>query len=411
MKNHEWKPYIRATIAGFATIALSVLFFFLLYRLSAIREVISKILEILKPFIYGGVIAYLLRPLCNWLEMIFQKILPKKLKKCSDAFAIVLSMLVFVFVIYALIIMVAPQLASNVVRLWNAIPGRIDDFIAWFSTTFEENETLMHFISRFASDSDTIYAAVQDWAADNVLPYISNLVGGVGSILTGVGKGVLSVALFLKDFLIGMIVAIYLLFGRKRLARQCTMILQSIFSDKWSTRIIKEVRFVDKMFGGFIDGKIFDSAIIGVLCYIGCLIFRFPNALLVSVIVGVTNVIPFFGPFIGAIPSTFLILLDSPIKALWFVVFVFALQQLDGNVIGPKILGERTGLSSFWVLFAIVLGGGLFGLVGMVVCVPFFAVLYDLITRLVYRGLRKNGHMEYFAKDTSPEMPSEETKI
>ena len=155
-----------------------------------------------------------------------------------------------------------------------------------------------------------------------------------------------------------------------------------------------EVLYADKMFGGFINGKILDSAIIGVLCYIACLIFKFPSALLVSVIIGVTNVIPFFGPFIGAIPATLLILIQNPIKALWFVLFVLVLQQVDGNIIGPKILGNTTGLSSFWVLFAILLFGGLWGFVGMIIGVPLFAVIYDVLKKFVFHGLRRNEEME-----------------
>ena len=200
--------------------------------------------------------------------------------------------------------------------------------------------------------------------------------------------------MFLKNFLIGIIVAVYLLASRHKFKKQGVMVVRSILKPKWADMVLEEIALVDKMFGGFIDGKIVDSAIIGVLCYIGCLIFRFPNALLVSVIVGITNVIPFFGPFIGAVPATLLILIDSPIKALWFVLFVFLLQQLDGNVIGPKILGDHTGLSSFWVLFSIILFGGLWGVVGMIIGVPLFAVIYDLIKKLVRRGLKKNNQME-----------------
>ena len=146
--------------------------------------------------------------------------------------------------------------------------------------------------------------------------------------------------------------------------------------------------------GGFIDGKILDSAIIGLLCYIGCTIFKFPNALLISAFVGITNVIPYFGPFIGAIPSVFLILIEDPVKAIWFGIFILGLQQLDGNIIGPAILGDRTGLSSFWVLFAIILFGELWGIAGMVVCVPLFAVIYDIVKKLVRRGLNKKNQIE-----------------
>ena len=176
------------------------------------------------------------------------------------------------------------------------------------------------------------------------------------------------------------------------------MMVRSVLKPRWADLFLNEVAFVDRMFGGFIDGKIIDSAIVGVLCYIGCTVLKIPSALLVSVIVGVTNVIPFFGPVIGAVPSTLLILIDSPLKALWFLIWVIVLQQLDGNVIGPKILGNRTGLSGFWVMFSIILFGGLWGIVGMIICVPLFAVIYDGIRRLVIRGLRKKNHMELWAE-------------
>ena len=172
------------------------------------------------------------------------------------------------------------------------------------------------------------------------------------------------------------------------------MIIRSLLKPRWADLVMEEIVFMDRMFGGFIDGKLLDSGIIGVLCYIGCVVFRFPNALLVSAIVGITNVIPFFGPFIGAVPATILIMIENPVKGLWFIVFVLALQQLDGNIIGPKILGNRTGLSSFWVLFAIVLFGGLWGVPGMVICVPVFAVIYNTIKRLVRRGLHKKGQSQ-----------------
>jgi len=218
-----------------------------------------------------------------------------------------------------------------------------------------------------------------------------------------VGMSVWKVLLFLKNLLIGVIVAVYLLANRKTFKRQAGMLLRSVFKPKWADAISEEMAFVDRLFGGFISGKILDSAIIGVLCYIGCSIFQFPNALLVAAIVGVTNVIPFFGPFIGAIPSALLIFLEDPIKGLWFVLFVFLLQQLDGNVIGPKILGDKTGLSSFWVLFSIVLFGGLWGLAGMIIGVPLMAVIYDLVKKFVYFQMNKNNAEETAAEEAPQE--------
>ena len=201
------------------------------------------------------------------------------------------------------------------------------------------------------------------------------------SLLSGAAVGVVNVVTFLKNVVIGLIVSVYLLASRKRFGQQGKLILYSLVKPRWVGLIMEEIRYADRMFGGFINGKILDSAIIGVLCYIFCLIFKFPSALLVSVIIGVTNVIPFFGPFIGAIPATLLILIQNPIKALWFILFVLVLQQVDGNIIGPKILGNTTGLSSFWVLFAILLFGGLWGFVGMIIGVPLFAVIYDVIKK------------------------------
>ena len=189
-----------------------------------------------------------------------------------------------------------------------------------------------------------------------------------------------------------------MLSSRKRFARQSTLIVRSVLSEKWANAVLEEVTLMDRMFGGFIDAKILDSLIIGILCYLGCWVLRIPNTLLISVFVGITNIIPFFGPLIGAVPSTLLILIESPIKAVWFVIFVVVLQQLDGNVIGPRIMGNKIGISGFWVMFAIIFFGGIWGIVGMVIGVPLFAVIYDLVRKLVKFGLRKKGKSELWDK-------------
>lgn len=371
-------------IAGFGAISLSVLLFFFLYRLQGIGAVLSNLSTILAPFIYGGVIAYLLRPMCNALEAFFQLRLPKKIRRFSNAFAVAFSLLVGILVVYALITMVVPQLLQSIEMLWNALPGKADQLSSWATATFGEDERLVQF---YRNNYENYFADIEKWVQSKVMPQITSLV-------TNLGTSVWRVMTFLYNVLIGLIVAIYVLHGRKRFGKQARLLVRSMFPDRWAELILQEVAFIDRMFAGFIDGKIMDSAIIGVLCYIGCTILRIPNTLLVSVLVGVTNIIPFFGPVIGAVPATLLILIESPIKALWFVIWILVLQQLDGNVIGPKILGNRTGLSGFWVMFAIILFGGLWGVVGMVICVPLFAVIYDLIRRLVRRGLRKRDHME-----------------
>ena len=384
MKKPQYKPYIYGMLAGFGAISLSVLFFFALYRIQTLGEVVDKIVRILMPFVYGGVIAYLLCPMCNMFSEYFHRTLPQKFKKLAEPFAMTLSLLTGALIVYALIIMIAPQLYNSIVSIWEMLPGKVEDLFNWAQTTYGESAFMQGILNYLMTSVDTLYEKVDSWATGKLVPYIT-------SIVSGVGLGVWRVLTFLKDFLIGIIAALYLLANRKTFARQGRLIIRSVMKPRWAELVLEEIRFVDKMFGGFIEGKLVDSAIIGVLCYIGCLIFKFPNALLVSAIVGVTNVIPFFGPFLGAIPALLLILIESPIKALWFGVFVLGLQQLDGNIIGPKILGDATGVSSFWVLFSILLFGGMWGLVGMIVAVPLFAVLYDIIRRLVFRGLRQKG--------------------
>jgi predicted PurR-regulated permease PerM len=403
VKKPEIKPYLYWMLAGFGAISLSVVFFFLLYRLQSVEEVINRIIEILRPFVYGGVIAYLLRPMCNWYSEGFRQLTKGRHNRLAEAMAITCSMVTGLLVVYLLIIMIAPQLYESAATLWDTIPQKVDQMVQWFIDTFGENELLLNY---FTAGYEAVYTALDSWAKNTLVPQVSNIVSGVG-------LGVWKVLLFLKDLLIGLIVAVYLLASRRKFSRQGVMLVRSILKPRWADLVLEEIAYIDKMFGGFIDGKIVDSAIIGVLCYIGCVVFKFPNALLVSAIVGVTNVIPFFGPFIGAVPSVLLILIESPIKAVWFALFVLGLQQLDGNIIGPKILGNHTGVSSFWVLFSILLFGGLWGLPGMIVAVPLFAVIYDIIKRLVHRGLKKNGCsdvLQQYNEEYNGAIPEEENK-
>ena len=385
-KKPHIKPYLYGMLAGFGAISLSILFFFLIYRFQGFGDAISKLTGILMPFIYGAVIAYLLKPVCNCVEDFLRRLLPEKMGTAANMLAVTVSLLFGILVVYALIMMIVPQLITSVTTLYYTARNNLNDFVDWAShqEIIASNQKLLDFI-------ETSYDNLQD-TLDNIVR--TKLVPSMQSLLSGAALGVMSFVTFLKNIIIGVIVSVYLLASRKKFGQQCKMILYSLIKPRWADIILEEILYADKMFGGFINGKILDSAIIGVLCYIACLIFKFPSALLVSVIIGVTNVIPFFGPFIGAIPATLLILIQNPIKALWFVLFVLVLQQVDGNIIGPKILGNTTGLSSFWVLFAILLFGGLWGFVGMIIGVPLFAVIYDVVKKLVIHGLCRNDELE-----------------
>ena len=385
-KKPHIKPYLYGMLAGFGAISLSILFFFLIYRFQGFGDAISKLTGILMPFIYGAVIAYLLKPVCNCVENFLRRLLPEKMGTAANMLAVTISLLFGILVVYALIMMIVPQLITSVTTLYYTARNNLNDFVDWAShqEIIASNQKLLDFI-------ETSYDNLQD-TLDNLVR--TKLVPSMQSLLSGAALGVMSFVTFLKNIVIGLIVSVYLLASRKKFGQQGKLILYSLVKPRWANLIMEEIRYADRMFGGFINGKILDSAIIGVLCYIACLIFKFPSALLVSVIIGVTNVIPFFGPFIGAIPATLLILIQNPIKALWFVLFVLILQQVDGNIIGPKILGNTTGLSSFWVLFAILLFGGLWGFVGMIIGVPLFAVIYDVLKKFVFHGLRRNEEME-----------------
>ena len=385
-KKPHIKPYLYGMLAGFGAISLSIIFFFLIYRFDGFGDAISTLTGILMPFIYGAVIAYLLKPVCNTIEAFLRRFIPEKMKGLINALSVTFTILFGLLLIYALCMMIIPQLITSVTTLYYTAQANITKFMYWANHLefIEKNEQIMELLN-------SAYAALNTnldtWIKNTLLPSMQN-------ILSGAALGVLNVVVVLKNLIIGIIVAVYMLASRKRFVQQGKMVLYSVVKPRWASLITEEVKYADRMFGGFINGKILDSAIIGLLCYIGCLIFKFPSALLVSVIIGVTNVIPFFGPFIGAIPATLLILIQNPIKALWFVLFVLVLQQVDGNIIGPKILGNTTGLSSFWVLFAILLFGGLWGFAGMIVGVPLFAVIYDVIKKLVIHGLRRNEELD-----------------
>ena len=301
------------------------------------------------------------------------------------------------------------QLITSVTTLYYTAQANITRFMYWANHLefIENNEQIMELLN-------SAYAALNTnldtWIKNTLLPSMQNIVSGAAI-------GVLNVVTVAKNLIIGIIVAVYMLASRKRFVQQGKLVLHSIVRPRWAQLITEEVKYADRMFGGFINGKIMDSAIIGVLCYIGCLIFKFPSALLVSVIIGVTNVIPFFGPFLGAVPSAFLILLVSPKQCLVFVIFIVILQQFDGNILGPKILGDATGISSFWVIVAILVGGGFAGVLGMFIGVPVFACIQELLKFLMDRRLRKrNMPTEAYAyvgraKDAPPEdTPAPEPK-
>lgn len=393
----DWKDYYHKGLAVFLTVAMCILFFFVVFRFKELSYYIGLLMGILRPFAFGAVIAYLLIPVSNWFERNMaeksnlQKMPAKQAKRFKKLFgglSILISLLLFCLVIYALIAMVVPQLISSILILVDAMPGYIQKISVWIEDLVADNPVLLNYVERYSAD---IMESVQDFAKVHLLPNINNIISGVSTSLWTMIK-------VTKDFIIGLIVAVYLMNNRKMFCRQAKMVIYAMFPPRKDLKegkeqiadwIVRETHIINDYLGGFIKGKLLDSLIIGLICMFFTGVMEMPYAVLISVVIGVTNIIPFFGPFIGAIPTAILILMVSPIQCVYFIIFILVLQQFDGNILGPKILGNTTNLNSFWVLFAILLFGGLFGVIGMVIGVPVFAFFYQLVKEWVHARLGK----------------------
>ncbi|MCD7886750.1 MAG: AI-2E family transporter [Clostridiales bacterium] len=385
--------YIPLMLVLFGAAALTLLLYYLLFHFGKLWSGVRALMNVWAPFVVGGVIAYILKPTCNavqdWLTGLLQK--RGKSTKLAGGLSVAITLLLALAVIVILLVIVVPTLLDSIRSVLRLIPSSVERFSDWLLLYVGDNETLSNYITQL---SDGVSTSLPEWLISTVLPNLETLVGGVSS-------GVASAVNILSNLFLGIIAAIYILGFRKTFARQAKKLNYSVFGKRWSEIILREFRFADRAFSGFISGRLIDSLIVGVICFIGMLILRMPYAVLVSVIVGVTNVIPFFGPYIGMIPSFLLILMVSPVKSLIFLVFILVLQQFDGNYLGPRILGNVTGLSSFWVLFAIITFGGLFGFGGVLVGVPVFAVIYDILRQLVNEGV--SYHRAREAAETPPE--------
>lgn len=408
MKRFDPKnKYFGWGLTAFGVIACSILFFMLLQHGKSISGAIDTLLGILSPIIWGMVITYLLWPLVKMFqrklfEPLLQKIRPKKpvSKSLARGLSVVLAILVALVLIAALVWLIIPQLYTSIESIVLNSQQYYDTITGWINRFFENNpEVEEALLSATGKASDSLL----DWAKTALLP-------SMGKIVTSLTTGIYAVLRGILDVLIGFVVACYVLSNMELFLAKAKMVLYSIFPLRSSKRILKAIRFTDTAFMSFISGKVIDSAIIGVICYICCAIMRMPYVVLVSVVVGVTNIIPFFGPFLGAIPSAFLILLVSPKQCLIFIIFVIVLQQFDGNILGPKILGSATGISSFWVVVTILLGGGFFGVLGMFLGVPVFACLQELVKHLIDRRLtQRNMPTEAYAYVGRDKRPPQET--
>lgn len=379
-------------ITAFLVIAAGILFYYLVFHISNIKENLSILTSILMPVVFGFVMAYLLTPILNFIE--FHILIPI-CNKCGikesprrDSLirggGILITVFLFFALIYGLFAMLLSQIVPSIMNIINNFDTYIGNITRWVNQIIDDNPELrknvLALVSRYSNE-------LESWLNDAVLPNMS-------SVIRTVSQSVMGGVRVLWNFIIGFIISIYLMASKEKFAGQAKKMAYACFRKSTANLVIENFRFTHKTFIGFISGKILDSAIIGVLCFIGTKLLGTPYAVLVSVIVGVTNIIPFFGPYLGAIPSTFLIFVVDPmhpLNCLYFVIFIVLLQQFDGNILGPKIIGNSTGLTGFWVIFSITLFGGLFGILGMIVGVPIFAVFYAAVRSLVNTALQKKS--------------------
>lgn len=388
MKFHIDKKYIRWGVTAFLVIAASIFFYYLLFHGANISIGFRAFVDISMPILDGFILSYLLTPILNSLEK--KLVLPicircnihtekKRNKKRIRALSILLTIILVALALYSFFAMVIPQLIRSIQSIIFQFPVYISNLTIWITNLLANNPE----IESIATDLlDKYSVELSNFLNLSLLPKMNE-------VIRNVSLSFLSFLMTLWNLIIGFIISIYILGSKELFAGQAKKIVYAIFETDTANAVISDVRFTHKTFSGFLVGKIIDSIIIGIICFAGTSVMGTPYAILVSVIVGITNIIPFFGPYLGAIPSALLILMVNPLQCLYFIIFILILQQFDGNILGPKILGDSTGLSGFWVIFSITLFGGLFGILGMIVGVPVFAVIYAAIKAIINSLLAK----------------------
>lgn len=389
MKRLLENKHARLMLMIFIVGALLIIFNQIVGNYESFSEGVGTIKTIISPFIYGFVMAYLLSPIYNATVRGLYKLLGKYFKNKQRLFsfcklvASVVAVVCLIGAVAGLIALIVPQVIESLTGILKSLPQRLTQLSALFNDITSKMDN-----KRLAMKMSEIYAQVQtnliELAQTKLLPGMGTLVGQVSTQVILTLKTMMNV-------MIGVMACVYMLNSKERFQGQFKKVILATLPKEKAEALFDFAKFTNRTFGGFINGKIIDSIIIGIICFILMEIFGFPYPILISAIIGITNVIPFFGPFIGAIPAAIIILLVSPIHALYFLILIFILQQVDGNIIGPAILGNTTGIASFWVLFSIVIGGGLFGFIGMVLGVPVFAIIYYYFSRSINKRLEAKG--------------------
>ena len=413
MNNENFKKRLSIALLCLGVVLVSITYVFVLYRNESISNVISNILDILNPVILGCVFAYIMKSTCNTYEKQLLKGLlkskkrdEKKAKKTASVLSVVLTYLTWALIISAILWIAIPQVVQSMTRFVNEIAVKVPDYIAklyeWEQKFLADNEVLRPYF-------DQVILWLQNWLSAELVPYLQSFVS------TSLLPIIVSVFNSLFDIVVGVVISVFILVGRKKIAQKSQMLLHCIFKkEKTVNVVINEFKFADKMFSGFLEGRVLDSAIVGLIYYVVLELMNVPYPALLAVICGVTNIIPFFGPFIGGFIGGFIVLSADPIKLIPFIIFIFVIQFLDGYILDPHIVGGYLQLSSFAIVFAVLLCGGLWGFTGMLIGVPLFAVIYDIGKKVCCHILKKRGKYDlvinYKKEFRNPKGSSEKRK-
>lgn len=405
MKLHRNDKFIKWGLTIFFTFVACSLFWIIFSNLKGSYDVIMDFIRIISPVLYGLVFAYMINPLVkrcqHWLTKLLDKtkLKEKTVCKLSKAIAIVLGLLALLFSFYAIVALIVPSFVDSLQNLLQ--PERLEYYYGvvdrWIGETFAGTD-LAEYLN---VNLESLQTVVTDLAKKLDL----------NALFSGLTSSVYTVIRFIFDFIMGIIAAVYFLIYKEQLVAQSKKITVALFRPGRADRLFEIARRAHRIFTGYVMGKIIDSILVGVVTYIAMLLMGMPYAPMIAVLVGVTNIIPFFGPFLGAVPSALLLLLDDPMNAVYFGIFILILQQVEGNILYNRIIGEKIGLSDLWVLVAVLVGGGVFGFGGMLLGVPIFAVLYTLVADLINNRLRKKRFPtvtdEYYAIGCVADLPVE----
>ncbi len=385
-EKHIWSKRPESMLDWFCVVGACIAFYLLLNNLGYFLGRIGIFINILSPFAGGIVIAYILDPM---VKFFYAKLF--KEKKGTRGFAILLAYAVAILLLMLLAWLVVPQIVNSIGMLFTNFPSYIQGVQEMLLYVQSEYGIDLQQATKMLDDSEAMVKEIYAMAT-NAMPQIVASIGSVASNFVAIFTSIAA--------------SIYMLADKDHLLHQLRTLAHAFLPEKVASNTLRICHYANVNFTGFFVGKIIDSAIIGVITFVAMTILRLDFAVLISVFIGITNIIPVFGPFIGAIPSVFILLLIDPLQAVIFCVLILIIQQVDGNFIGPKILGSSIGISALWILFSIVVGGDLFGIVGMVVGVPVFATLYGLAQEFVHYALDKRGidsdgnPVEHEAEDT-----------